>query len=150
MNTDNDRNIPRRYPISLAIRYVTASPAEERTGVGETVWMSGAEVAFLAKGPAGIGDKVTMSIEWPVLLEGETRLQLTVAAQIIQRSGPLNIAKLTKHEFRTRGHSSSTMGERTRLALPIWEKPATRRMPAAQAIMSAPDPQLAFTSAAAG
>src|SRR5580692_3708388 len=99
MNDDTGKKIGRRYPLSFAMRYVVAEPACVRAGSGETVWMSGAEVAFLAKGPASVGEKLAMYIEWPVLLLGEVPLQLIVTAEIAQRSGPLSIARITKHEF---------------------------------------------------
>jgi hypothetical protein len=123
MNASTDGTIARRYPMSFALRYETAAPELARRGVGETVWMSGREVAFLAQGPMGVGDKVALHIEWPVLLEGGVPLQLTATAQIVQSSGPLCIAKVVKHEFRTRGIQSSSMGVRHRLSIPAWSMP---------------------------
>src|SRR5580658_2995860 len=107
----------RRYPMSFALRYETAAPELARRGVGETVWMSCREVAFLAKGPMNVGDKVALHIEWPVLLEGEVPLQLTATAQIAQCSGPLSIARFVRYEFRPRGVQSSSMGTRYRLSI---------------------------------
>ena len=59
--------------------------------------MSGKEVGFLSKGTVGVGDKMVLHIEWPVLLGGEVSLQLMATAEIVQRSGPLSIARLVKH-----------------------------------------------------
>jgi hypothetical protein len=134
MNDETGRNISRRFPMSYGLRYVMMPPGAVRTGVGETVWMSRHEVAFLAKGPACVGDKVQMFIEWPVLLHDVVPLQLTVNAEIVQCSGPLSVAKLTKHEFRTRGIQSSSIGcspvgARLRLPLPAQEQYPSRRMP---------------------
>jgi hypothetical protein len=123
MNGSPGKNMARRYPMSFALRYESAAPEMARSGVGETVWMSCREVAFLAKGPLGVGDKVALHIEWPVLLEGEVSLQLTATAQIVQCSGPLSIARMAKYEFRTRGVQSSSMGTRYRLSIPAWSVP---------------------------
>lgn len=123
MNGNTDGNTARRYPMSLALKYETAAPEIARTGSGETVWMSCKEVAFLAKGPMNVGDKVALHIEWPVLLEGEVPLQVTATAQIAQCSGPLSIAKFVRYEFRTRGVQSSSMGTRYRLSIPAWTMP---------------------------
>jgi hypothetical protein len=120
--------------MSYGLRYVITTPAAEGTGAGETVWMSRREVAFLAKGPACVGDKVRMYIAWPVLLNGAIPLQLIVNAEIVQCSGPLSVARLTKHEFRTRGIQSSSMGCSSmpathRLLLPAPPQYPCRLMP---------------------
>jgi hypothetical protein len=77
--------------------------------------MSGKEVAFLAKGPATVGDRVAMYIEWPVLLQGEVPLQMIVNAEIIQRSGPLSVARIAKYEFRTRGALSGVIKQQSQV-----------------------------------
>jgi len=131
MNDETGQNTSRRFPMTYGLRYVMTPPAAERTGTGagETVWMSRQEVAFLAKGPACVGDKVQIYIAWPVLLNGAVPLQLIVNAEIVQCSGPLSIAKLTKHEFRTRGIQSSSVGARPLLPLPALEQYPSRRLP---------------------
>ena len=134
MNNETEQNVSRRFPMSYGLRYVMMPPAADRTGAGETVWISRHEVAFLAKGPARVGDKVRMFIEWPVLLHDEVPLQLTVNAEIVQSSGPLSVARLTKHEFRTRGIQSSSMGcssmgAKHRLLLPAPPQYPSRLMP---------------------
>jgi hypothetical protein len=136
MNGDNGKNLTRRYPVTFGVRYVTAEPGPGRPGVGETVWMSGKEVAFLAKGPAAVGDKVAMYIEWPVLLQGEVPLQLIVNAEIIQRSGPLSVARMSKYEFRTRGVLSSALKLQPQPQLPFstWDKRAARQIPASRTV----------------
>src|SRR5580692_3712333 len=87
MNGDTGENMARRYPMSFALKCVTGAYEMARTDFGETVWMSRSEVAFLSKGPVGIGDSVMLHIEWPVLLGGEVPLQLMAKAEIVQRSG---------------------------------------------------------------
>jgi hypothetical protein len=152
MNDETGRNTSRRFPMSYGLRYVTAPPAAECTGAGETVWMSRHEVAFLAKGPASVGDKVRIFIAWPVLLNGAVPLQLIVNAEIVQCAGPLSVAKLTKHEFRTRGVQSSSMGVRHHVALPAPEQYPFRRMPYAEpaAVVSRPWQEGLRPAAAAG
>jgi hypothetical protein len=149
MNGVTGENTARRYPMSFAIRYVMGAPGAGQTWVGETLWMSSGEVAFLSKGPAGVGDKVAMHIEWPVLLEGETPLQLTATVEIVQRSGPLSIAKLSRYEFRTRRLQPSSMGARHPLPIPAWQMPTVRQMPAMKAFGSGL-PQPAVAASAAG
>ena len=142
MNDETGQNTSRRFPMTYGLRYVMTPPAAQPTGkgAGETVWMSRQEVAFLAKGPACVGDKVQIYIAWPVLLNGAVPLQLIVNAEIVQCSGPLSIAKLTKHEFRTRGIQSSSVGARPLLPFPAPEQYPSRRMPYAQtaALVSRP------------
>jgi hypothetical protein len=157
MNDETGQNTSRRFPLTYGLRYVMTPPAAERTGAGETVWMSRHEVAFLAKGPACVGDKVRMFIAWPVLLNGAVPLQLILNAEIVQSSGPLSIAKLTKHEFRTRGIQSSSMGcssmpARPPLPLPAQEQYPSRRMPYAEtaALVSRPWQDGLRPAAAAG
>jgi hypothetical protein len=150
MNVETGGNIARRYPMSLAIKYVIDSPESARTGVGETVWMNSRQMAFLAKEPAGVGDKLMMRIEWPVLLRGEVPLQLIVSAEIVQLVGPLSIARLSRHEFRTRRLQSSSMDMRSRPALPAWAPYPTPPMPAARAMATVPQPGPYLVSAAGG
>src|SRR5580658_4989689 len=140
MNDETGENTSRRFPMSYGLRYVTAPPAAERTGAGETVWMSRHEVAFLAKAPACVGDKVRIYIAWPVLLNGAVPLQLIVNAEIVQCSGPLSVAKLTRHEFRTRGIQSSSVGARHPLPLPAPPQYPSRRMPYAETVAAASRP----------
>jgi hypothetical protein len=128
--------------MSYGLRYVMMPPAAARTGLGETVWISRHEVAFLAKGPASVGDKVQIFIEWPVLLNNEVPLQLTVNAEIVQNSGPLSIARLTKHEFRTRGIQCASMGARQWPALPVLQPYPSRRVPYAETMVAASRPWL--------
>jgi len=131
------RNASRRYPMSYGLRYVMAPPAPAWPGAGETLWMSRHQVAFLAKGPACVGDKLQLFIEWPVLLLGEVPLQLVATAEIVQRAGPLNVAKLTKYEFRTRGGPSCSMGAKHRQLLPGLEPRPARRIPSTKAAAAA-------------
>jgi hypothetical protein len=140
MNAETGRSNSRRFPMSYGLRYVTAPPAAERTGAGETVWMSRHEVAFLAKGTACVGDKVQIYIAWPVLLHDAVPLQLIVNAEIVQCSGPLSVARLTKHEFRTRGIQSSSVGARHPLPLPAPPQYPSRRMPYAETVAAASRP----------
>ena len=157
MNDETGQNTSRRFPLCYGLRYVMTPPAADRTvasrtGAGETLWMSRHEVAFLAKGPASVGDKIQMFIAWPVLLNGAVPLQLILNAEIVQSSGPLSIAKLTKHEFRTRGIQSSSMVARPRLVLPAQEPYPSRRMPYGEtaALVSRPWQEGLRPAAAAG
>jgi hypothetical protein len=133
MNGKNGTDFTRRYPVTFGLRYVTAEPGPGRPGVGETVWMSGKEVAFLAKGPAAVGDKVAMYIEWPVLLQGEVPLQLILNAEIVQRSGPLSVARMIKYEFRTRGALSGAL-KQPQLPVSTWDIRSAPPMPASRTV----------------
>jgi hypothetical protein len=148
MNKNAVDKLSRRYPLSFAIRYVTAEPFGGRQGVGETVWMSGSELAFLSNGAANVGEKVSMYIEWPVLLQGEVPLQLIVTAHIVQRAGPLTVVRLSRHEFRTRRAQSSAV--KPHLPFSTWETHAARQMPACKTIASIPYRPPAVASAAGG
>jgi len=150
MNGDIGKDVARRYPLSLALKYVAACPAAVRNGVGETVWMGSRELAFLAKGSACVGDKMALYIEWPVLLQDEVPLQLIVTAQIVQRSGLLNIARMTRHEFRTRGAQSSAISGRTGLAITMWDGLSARQLPGLRMAANAPQWQPAVALAAGG
>jgi hypothetical protein len=150
MNDKNGTNFTRRYPLTFGVRYVTAEPGPGRPGAGETVWMSGKEVAFLAKGPATVGDKVAMYIEWPVLLQGEVPLQLIVNAEIVQRSGPLSVARMIKYEFRTRGALSGALKLQPQPQVPFstWDIRSARQMPASTTVNSVQPRQPVLASVA--
>jgi hypothetical protein len=141
MNDDIGKSLPQRFPMTFGMRYVIADPTPAaRHGAGETVWLSSKEVAFLSKGPAGVGEKIALYVEWPVLLQGEVPLQLIVTAVIVQRSGPLSVAKISRHEFRTRAVQSFAI-PRLQAPVSVWATQPSRYIPIPRTPGGAPPQQ---------
>ncbi|HWB83332.1 MAG TPA: hypothetical protein VG675_04275 [Bryobacteraceae bacterium] len=68
--------------------------------------MSSKQVLFRTDRPFEPGSPIELSIEWPVSLDDNTRLQLNIQGDIIRSRGIWTLVTVLKHEFRTRGMRS--------------------------------------------
>jgi len=53
------------------------------------------------------GLDLEISIDWPALLNDDTPLQLSVVGRVVRVKGSQVAVRMTKREFRTRGHRES-------------------------------------------
>ena len=99
--------------------YSLAFPLEWRSraasGSGTTSQISSSEVLFTADQPIRPGEKVVLSIAWPVLL-GHVRLQLIVNGTVSSSEGTEVYTHVSKYAFRTRGSRDPRHNEE---AIPI-------------------------------
>ena len=69
---------------------------------GQTIYMSSHEVAFTTEGTLEIGQRVEMTVNWPVLLERTCRLKLNIRGHVIRSDASTAVIGIEHHEFRTR------------------------------------------------
>ena len=99
----SDRRSGVRFPVELEVRYSAAGrrgPAED--GSGRTIDMSKSGLSFTADRPLPVGRKLDVSIDWPVLLDGDVQLQLVASGVVVRSDEALIAMRIERHEFRTR------------------------------------------------
>jgi hypothetical protein len=71
-------------------------------GSGRTIDLSRSGLSFTADRALQAGQKLDVSIDWPVLLDGRVQLQLIMSGVVVRTSGTLTALRIQRHEFRTR------------------------------------------------
>jgi len=98
-----ERRATVRFPLSLAVRYsVTQHRERVETGLGQLIDLSSSGFRFAAQRPLAPGMKVDVAIDWPVLLDGATQLQLTATGTVVWSRGSETAVRIHRHDFRTR------------------------------------------------
>ena len=98
-----DRRASVRVPVNLAVRYsVVGHRRPVETGSGRTIDMSSSGLSFTADRPLSIGQKLDLSIDWPVLLDGDVQLQIVASGVVVRTDGAVTALRMDRHEFRTR------------------------------------------------
>ena len=100
---NSDRRASVRVPLNLELRYsVVGHRRSVETGSGRTIDMSSSGLSFTADRPLSIGQKLDLSIDWPVLLDGDVQLQLVVSGVVVRTTGAVTALRIERHDFRTR------------------------------------------------
>jgi len=99
-----DRRGSVRFPVNLEVRYSVLGhcvPAE--SGSGRTIDMSSSGLSFTTDRPLSIGQRLDLSIDWPVLLDGGAQLQIVASGVVVRTAGAVTAIRMERHDFRTRG-----------------------------------------------
>jgi hypothetical protein len=97
-----DRRSNRRYEIALDLRWrLTYRNRLIDTGFGRTVDLSSRGALFKTDRELPVGLRISLSVEWPVLLNDATRLQLIVEGEIVRSARTWAAIRAERHEFRT-------------------------------------------------
>jgi hypothetical protein len=100
---NSERRASVRYPVDLEVRYSVEGRGEPvETGSGRTIDLSSSGLSFSTGGPLSIGQKLDVSIDWPVALDRGLQLQVLVSGVVVRISGALIALRIERHEFRTR------------------------------------------------
>jgi hypothetical protein len=92
-----------RFPMNLEVRYSVVGHRRPREdGSGRTIDMSSSGLSFTADTPLSIGQRLDMSIDWPVLLDGDVQLQIVASGVVIRTTGAVTAIRIERHGFRTR------------------------------------------------
>src|ERR1035438_42707 len=98
-----ERRAGTRFPLGLEVRYtVLGRRATQKTGFGRTIDLSSSGLSFTTNQPLLPGQKLDVSIEWPVLLDGAIKLQLVISGVVVRADTTLIALRIKRHEFRTR------------------------------------------------
>jgi hypothetical protein len=105
-----ERRASVRFPLTLEVRYtVSRRRPPKETGSGSTIDLSSSGLSFTADKPLMIGQKLHLSIDWPVPLDGGIRLQLIMSGVVVRTNGTATALQIHRHEFRTR-RAGQTVG----------------------------------------
>lgn len=91
-----------RFRLALQVRYAVTGRVPTEAGVGRTIDMSSSGLRFNADKPLETGQRLDVSIDWPVLLDGGVQLQLIVSGTVVRSNGIETALRIERHEFRTR------------------------------------------------
>jgi hypothetical protein len=102
-DSPGERRASQRFPLVRDLQYeVTYRGGGFRSGIGTTINVSSAGVLFATPEALVPGERIELSISWPVQLDGKHALKL-VAQGWIRRCRDFNVAmEIVSHEFRTR------------------------------------------------
>jgi len=100
-NSGSERRSHRRYLVDLVI-CCRALPSR-RVVVGKTYDISIGGVRFTSSEILDPGTKVELAIDWPVLLDGASPLQLIGWGNVLRTGKHGTAIKIERHEFWTRG-----------------------------------------------
>ncbi len=99
-NAGNGRRSHYRYPIDLGIQ--CRPSRSDRVVFGKIRDISSTGVRFTSSEILAPGEKVELSIDWPVLLNGACRLQLKGQGRIVRSDEHGTAIEIERHEFCTR------------------------------------------------
>ena len=100
--TDVERRASTRYPVILEIQYTTLEGnGPVRVGTGRTIDLSSSGISFTSDTPLLTGQRIKASIDWPVMLNGNVRLQLIVSGVVARAEGTKIAMQIEGHDFRT-------------------------------------------------
>ena len=92
-----------QYPLHLALRYrAFCGSTLVKSGEGETLSIGVSYVLFWTEQAPNGGLVAELSIDWPVLLEGRTPLQLCIFGEIVSCSGQRVLVHIMNHELKLR------------------------------------------------
>jgi len=124
----SERRIKFRYPLDLTVRYRCRSVGTLILGEGLAVNISSGGVLVASQHQMSVGVLVELSIEWPLLLDGRTPLQLMAFGRVLRRGDCHFVASVERHEFRTMKSSvqSQAPDSRSRHFDVIWSSDTMR------------------------
>ena len=100
---DPDRRGNVRFPLKLEVRYsVVGERGPAENGTGRTNDMSTSGLCFTADRPLSVGQRLDLSIDWPVLLREGVQLQLVTSGVVVRTTGAVIALKIGRPEFKTR------------------------------------------------
>ncbi len=102
-----------RFPIRQDLRCV----ARKRSGIpevgpGTTIYISRREIGFTTDLPLALGQKVELTVNWPVLLDRTCRMKLVVSGHVVMNDGGTAAVRIERYEFRTRAAGPLTASVR--------------------------------------
>jgi len=98
-----ERRASIRFPLTLEVSFAASERrALVEIGSGCTIDVSSSGLSFTADRSLLPGQKLEVSIDWPVLLDEGIRLQLIVSGVVVRTNGAVTALKIHRHEFRTR------------------------------------------------
>ena len=100
-----------QYPLQLPLRFrVSRGGTVIKSGVGETLSIGVGHVLFSCEAQLQRGLACELSIDWPVLLDGRTPLQLCVSGEILSCLEERVLVRIVHCEFKLRPARAQGVG----------------------------------------
>ena len=98
-----ERRASVRFALTLKVGFTAAKGrAHEKSGSGHTIDLSSSGLSFTTNVLLLPGQKLDVSIDWPVLLDGAIKLQLVMSGVVVRADTSVVALQIERHEFRTR------------------------------------------------
>lgn len=98
-----ERRSKARYPVELNVRYRALANGIALLGFGRTLNVSSSGLLIATDQPlVKDGSRLSVSMEWPSMLNDRTPLQLIVICRVIRRQPSGFAAMMESYQFRTR------------------------------------------------
>ena len=91
-----------RHPVDLELRYSVVGRRPVENGFGRTIDVSSSGLSFTADTPLSIGQRLNVSIHWPVLFDGGVQLQIVASGVVVRIAGIITALRIERYDFRTR------------------------------------------------
>ena len=102
-----DRRDDRRYRIEMDLGWKLMHRGRLcLAGTGTVIDFSSGGILFNAGQPLRVGKKIELAIDWPVLLNSTTPMQLIVYGRTVRSLESQVAVRIEQHEFRTRARLS--------------------------------------------
>src|SRR5690242_12149664 len=94
---------PHKFPIHQPLcRTFRNGKRSKVAAAGQTVYMSSHEIGFTANPALSPGQRVEMSVNWPVKLDRTCGLKLVICGHVLQNDRTMAVVKIEHYEFHTR------------------------------------------------
>jgi hypothetical protein len=118
---EHERRAKFRFPLRRELRYKILEDQEViQSGLGESIDMSSAGVAFQTERDLKAGAAVEVSISWPVLLDDSCPMRLVALGQVLRCNGGIAVCSIDKYEFRTQARVHTLAPPRSDSTLHRW------------------------------
>ena len=99
-----ERRTRQRFPLNLALKFTATRGRRIRLqGFGDVINISSNGVAFRTETKLSPGMNVRASMAWPVTLNGDCVLRVSVEGRLIREESGLAVVSIERYEFRTGG-----------------------------------------------
>lgn len=106
---EGERRGKRRFRIDLSLQCrVLDRRTVVETSLGRTVDISSSGVSIRTQAHLHHGDRVALSLGWPVLVNETCPVNLVIEGTVVRYTADGAVIAIVSHEFRTRGTNSGT------------------------------------------
>ncbi len=98
-----ERRAAKRFPLEQEVRFRLFNRNGTEFGLGKTVNMSSRGVLIRTDHQLMPGDRVEVSVNWPVRLNNECPLKLVATGRVVRAQPGQAAILIERYEFRTQG-----------------------------------------------
>lgn len=108
-----ERRAAKRFPLEQEVRFKLFNRNGVDFGLGRTVNMSSRGLLIRTDQQLAPGDRLEISVSWPVRLNNECPLKLVATGRVVRAQAGQAAILIERYEFRTQGSLSLAMGARS-------------------------------------